>query len=209
MSDQPFTSMVPTPGSIVPGSIADLAAQNGGRIAPPSVIILFDHSGSTELRDARLLDGRPASRYEAACEQLAIIQARMPGKIAVLAFADEVTPCPGGVPPMPTGFTNLTMALRMAQEADTGAVRFVVISDGQPNSKETALVVAREFTGQIDTVLVGEGEDWERESSAEFMAELARIGRGTFTRDASGMRFLAESVIKMLGAGEGGPIVTA
>ncbi len=198
-----FTSSVPTPGSIVPGSVADLARQNGGRIAPPSVIIVFDHSGSTEEMDARLLDGSRASRWSAGCEQLALIQARMPGKIAVLAFADVVTPCPGGVPPEPTGFTDLALALRMARQADTGAVRFVVISDGQPNDKGTALDLARAFVGQIDAVLVGEGAAWEREQSANFMQELALVGRGTFTRDASGMRHLGEAVLKMLGSGDG------
>lgn len=211
-----FESIVPAPGSIVPGSIAAMAQANGGRIAPPEVIIIFDHSGSTEIIDANLLDGRRVSRYQAACEQLAIIQARLPGKIAVLAFADEVTPCPGGVPPEPTGFTNLTGALRFAREADTGAVRFIVISDGAPNNKGTALAVAGEYAGQIDTVLVGELDEWERKDCTAFMEELARIGRGTFTRDASGMRFLGETVIKMLGNGDlaggrggRGPIVTS
>lgn len=205
-----FKSIVPTPDQIVPGSIAAMALTQGGKISPPKVIVLFDHSGSTETIDARLLDGREASRYKAACEQLALIQSRLPGEIAVLAFADEVTPCPGGVPPTPTGFTNLAEALRFGREADTGAVRFIVISDGAPNSKTDALAMAREYRGRIDTVLVGELADWERDDCTRFMQELACIGRGTFTRDASGMRLLGETVIKMLGDGSPnhGPIIT-
>lgn len=49
----------------------------------------------------------------------------------IIAFGDEATVCPG-VPPEPNGWTMLYLALEKAREADTGAMKFVIISDGLP-----------------------------------------------------------------------------
>ncbi|MBX0330029.1 hypothetical protein K2Z83_20380 [Oscillochloris sp. ZM17-4] len=198
-----FTSIVPRPGDIVPGSVAAMARQNGGKVAPPEIIVLFDHSYSMDAKDARLLDGRTAMRYEAGCEQLALLQRRLPGKIAVLAFSSDVTVCPNGVPPAPTGTTNLYDALQKAKQADSGAVRFVLISDGLPDNANNALELARSFSGQIDAVLIGNHYEAEAQMAEDFMTALAAATGGTFMRDASGMRALADNVIKLLGVSDG------
>ncbi|NNJ12097.1 VWA domain-containing protein [Chloroflexales bacterium ZM16-3] len=201
MTDTTFRSIVPVAGDIVAGSLTDMARQNGGKITPPELIVLFDISYSMNDRDATLLDGLTASRYQAGCEQLAIIQRKLPGKVAVIAFSQVVTVCPNGVPPEPESTTNLRAALEKAKGADSGTVRFVVISDGLPDDPGAALELAQAFTGKIDTVLVGNLSEYYRAGAVEFMTKLAATTGGTFMRDASGMRALAEGVMLLLGAG--------
>ena len=57
----------------------------------------------------------------------------------------------------------------------------VVISDGEPNDEEDALAAAKELTGTISTVFIG--DDGDKDAIA-FMRKLATLGCGsTFVRD--------------------------
>jgi len=163
--------------AIVPGSIADLAGRNGTGIAESilnaEVVILVDVSGSMNTRDAR----GSQRRYDVACQELARLQQQMPGKIVIVAFSDHAEFVPGGVPPLIGGNTNLAGALEYVQYLDR-LMRFIVISDGQPDNEERALVVARRFASTIDVVYVGPEDD--AFGGRKFLERLATDARGKF-----------------------------
>lgn len=158
---------------LVAGSIGAIAQRTGQSIAQTflsvDIIAVVDVSGSMVRHDAR--DNQ--SRYDVACQELAALQNKHPGRVAVVAFSSGVQFCPGGVPIYEGDGTNLAGALRFVKVAD-GTVRFVVISDGEPDNAEDALAVARTFTSRIDTVYVGP----EGGRGAEFLRQLAAASGG-------------------------------
>ncbi|HOR01504.1 MAG TPA: VWA domain-containing protein [Anaerolineae bacterium] len=101
--------------AIVPGSLSAIAAREGQSLAETflnaDAVILVDTSGSMMSGDSR--GGR--SRYNVALEELAHLQAHMPGKLAVIAFSDSTVFAPGGQPPLLGSGTNLAGALRFAK----------------------------------------------------------------------------------------------
>ncbi len=157
------------PRAVVKGSIRAVAESAGESIAlaflSADIVCIVDVSGSMSMCDSR--GGK--ARYDVACSELAQLQVDNPGKIAVIAFSNDTRFCPGGVPVYIGGGTDLASALRFAQVAD-GTVRFIVISDGEPNDEDEALRVARQFTSKLDTVFVG--PESERRG-AEFLKKLA------------------------------------
>ncbi len=161
--------------TVVSGSIADLARANNTTLAESfmtaDLIVIVDTSGSMGTQDSR--GGR--SRYDVACAELADLQQSLPGKVAVIAFSSDVEFVPGGVPPYLGGGTDLAGALRFAHVADTPGMRFVVISDGQPDDSAAALAEARTYTSRIDTIYVGpEGQSGGR----KFLEQLAKASGG-------------------------------
>lgn len=168
---------------IVKGSLADIAKATGASLAETflgaDVIVLVDTSSSMEAHDAP----GGLSRYEAACKELANLQATIPGKVAVISFAGYkgVMFCPNGEPYNLGGGTDLAGALEFAKVADVPDMRFVVISDGQPDSERDALKVARLYQNRIDTIFVGP----ENETAGRtFLAKLASAKGGqTVTAD--------------------------
>lgn len=180
--------------AIVVGSISDIAQQQHTSIAETflsaDAVVLVDVSASMDSRDAR--DNR--TRYELAIDELASLQASLPGKIAVIAFSSTMMFIPGGQPPFLQGSTDLAGALRFAKVADLPGVRFIVISDGEPDSPGDALAVARGYQARIDTVYVGP----ERYPlGRDFLAELARVSGGqTATADrVSDLALTAEKLL--------------
>lgn len=153
---------------IVKGSLADVAKSTGKTVAESFLdadcIVIVDVSGSMETPDAR--DGK--TRYQASCDELAGLQATLPGKIAVLAFSHLTQFCPNGVPINIGGGTDLAGALEFAKVADVPNMRFVVISDGEPNDTQKALTVARTYKNRIDVIYTG--------------SELSPTGRDFLTR---------------------------
>jgi len=181
---------------LIPGSLGTIAQSEGTSIAElfisADVIIVVDTSGSMGANDSR----RGKSRYEIALEELAQLQRDLPGKIAVVAFSDQVEFCPGGVPIFFRGGTDLTKALQFVKVAD-GLVRFIVISDGQPDNEKTALSVASTFTSRIDVVYVGPESDLY--SGRAFLEKLARCNqRGGKFATADRASELADTVEKLL-----------
>lgn len=184
---------------IVKGSLAEVAQQNNGAlIAPPVAVVLVDISWSMDADDAQDERGRPATRWAAAKAALERLQGEMPGQVALIAFGDTAVMCPDGVLPPTLGTTRLHEALAMARQADSGSMRFVVISDGLPDDSDAAMAEARRFTGAVDCVYVGTDCDGER-----FLKRMAQATGGQFHRDASGLRLLDQTVRLMLAAGEG------
>ena len=163
--------------AIVPGSIESLAQQNGTSIAESfltaDAIVIVDVSGSMDTPDSR--GGR--RRYDVACEELAKLQASMPGRVAVVAFSSSVEFVPGGVPPFFGTGTDLAAALTFVKVADE-CVQFIVISDGQPDNEQEALKIAKSFKSKINTVYVGPESD---RHSADFLRRLANASGGVYT----------------------------
>lgn len=141
--------------AIIPGSLGTLAKQKGKSIAETFVnadlIVIVDTSGSMASSDSR--GGK--SRYDVACEELAALQANHPGKIAVLAFSDDVMFCPSGIPTNLGGGTDMAKALQFAKIADVPGMQFILISDGEPNDEQETLAVAKTYRNKISTIYVG------------------------------------------------------
>lgn len=180
--------------AIVTGSIADIAQQNNTSIAESflnaDVIILLDVSGSMNACDAK--DAQ--RRYDVACQELARLQQNLPGKVAVVAFSNSAQFVPGGIPPFEAGDTNLSGALRFVQVAD-GLVKFVIISDGQPNDEKQCLDIARTFKSKIDVIYVGPEDDFM--GGRKFLEKLATASGGTFVV-ADRVHELADRVERLL-----------
>lgn len=162
--------------SIIKGSLGDVAQQSNKSIAETFMnadcIVIVDTSGSMNTADST--NGR--KRYDVACEELAKLQGSLPGKIAVLSFSDSVLFCPNGLPIYLGSGTDLAGALRFAKVADVpGAMRFIVISDGEPNAESDALKEAKAYQNRIDVIYVGPEE---YPSGRAFLTKLANISGG-------------------------------
>ncbi len=162
--------------AIVPGSLSAVAKREGKSLAESfcsaDAVIIVDTSGSMYTTDSR--GGK--SRYDVALEELAQLQAHMPGKLAVIAFSDSPVFAPGGQPPLLGSGTNLAGALKFAKVADVPNMRFVVISDGEPDSAQAALAVAATYQARIDTIFVGPENDWH--GGQAFLQQLAAASGG-------------------------------
>lgn len=179
--------------SLVPGSISAIAASTGKSIAETflncAAIVLVDTSGSMDARDSR--GGQ--RRYDKAIEELVKLQATMPGKVAVIAFSGGAVFCPGGIPTFLGGGTNLAEALRFIKHADTPGMRFVVISDGEPDSEVDAEKEAAKFINRFDCVYVGPeggpGQVW--------LGKLARLhsGQGKTAAQAQELATTVETLL--------------
>lgn len=163
---------------LVPGSLGVVAQQQNRSLAETFVnanlIVICDTSGSMDQRDGR--NGK--SRYETACEELAELQKCHPGKIAVIAFSEEVAFCPNGKPIYFGSNTDMKKALQFTKIADTSGMQFILISDGEPNNQEAALQVARTYRNKIQTIYVGP-ED--QPGGREFLQKLAEVTGGRAT----------------------------
>jgi len=161
---------------VVKGSLSDIAKQTGTSLAETflsaDVIVLVDTSSSMQAMDAP--GGQ--TRYDAACTELANLQATIPGKVAVISFSgnSQTMFCPNGQPFNLEGGTDLAGALTFAKVADVPDMRFVVISDGQPDSEREALKVAATYLNRIDTIFVGP----EGAPGRTFLAKLASAKNG-------------------------------
>lgn len=184
---------------ILSGSVADVAQREGRDIAESflavDAVIIVDVSYSMNTRDSR--GGR--RRYDVALEELQTLQQHLPGKLAVVAFSDTVQFCPGGQPPFLGGGTNLAEALRFCRVADTiPGMRFVVVSDGEPNNEPAALEVARDYANRIDTVFVGPERD---PRGQDFLRRLAQISGGQPVTADRVMQLADKVTTLLLGAG--------
>lgn len=163
---------------ITKGSIADIMQNSNVSLAESFLscdcVVLFDVSGSMNS-----LDGHPKSRFERGLDELRDIQASMPGKFAIIQFADRVDFMPGGVPSMGISGsgTDLTAALKYAKVADEiPDMRFVIISDGEPRNEITAKQTAAQYQNRIDTIFIGNEND--RWNGQDFLSELAQMSGG-------------------------------
>jgi len=185
--------------AIVPGSIGAIAQQSGKSLAESfvnaDVVVIVDTSGSMDAHDSR--DGR--TRYDIACVELAGLQNNLPGKIAVISFSHDVTFCPSGVPTYFGGDTDLAGALKYAKLADVTGMRFILISDGEPNDENEALRAAKTYKNKIDVIYVGSETS---PTGRAFLEKLARASGGmAITADRAVE--LQASVQKLIADGSG------
>lgn len=181
----------------VPGSLQAQATASGATLAETflscDLIALVDVSASMQSPDAP----GGASRYDAACRELATLQANHPGKLGVIAFSTSPVFCPGGQPPMLSGGTDLAGALDYAHLVD-GLCALVVISDGEPDSPSAALAAARRYTeSQISTVYVGP----EGGPGSAFLAKLAAASGGQSVTAEKTAKLAAKIETLLLAAG--------
>jgi hypothetical protein len=122
------------------------------------------------------------SRYSVACEELASLQNRMPGKVAVISFGTDVQFCPAGLPTNMNGSTAMDKALEFVKVADAiEGMKFFLISDGEPNDSAQTLSIARTFKNRISTIYVGPEDS---PSGRDFLQRLAKATGGeTVTAD--------------------------
>lgn len=183
-----------TRAGIVKGSLADVATSSGQSLAQTFVnaecVVLVDTSGSMSSRDSRGAE----SRYNVACEELAQLQGALPGKIAVLSFSSFTVFCPDGKPQNQEGGTDLAGALKFAKVADVPGMRFVVISDGEPDDKLAALAEAKKYTNRIDVIYVGPES---HPAGRNFLAKLAAASGGVMVT-AEKAQALAETTQRLL-----------
>ena len=185
------------PKSIVTGSIGAIAKQSGKSIAESFVsadmVILVDTSGSMNTNDSR--GGQ--TRYQVACSELASLQNNMPGKIAVIAFSSDVSFCPSGVPLLLNCGTDIAGALKFAKIADVPDMKFILISDGEPDDEKEALDVAKTYKNKINVIYVGPEE---RPHGRDFLNRLAKsTGGSSVTVDRA--KELQAGVMQLLKAG--------
>jgi len=161
--------------ALIPGSISAIARDSGKSLAHTfinaDVIVLVDTSGSMGTPDSR--GGQ--SRYDVACEELAALQGSLPGKVAVISFSDRTMFCPDGVPFNLRGGTDLAGALRFARVADVPDMRFIIISDGEPDKPRAALKEAARYKAKIDVIYVGSETS---PAGRDFLTSLARASGG-------------------------------
>lgn len=180
--------------AIIPGSLSAIAKQENKSIAETFVnadcIVIVDTSGSMSSHDSR--GGR--SRYEVACEELKQLQASHPGKIAVLAFSDQVEFCPAGIPIYFGCGTDMAKALQFAKIADVPGMQFILISDGEPDDPAKTLSIAQTYQNKISTIYVGPEES---PTGRKFLEQLSQVTGGK-TATADRAKELKASIEKLL-----------
>jgi Mg-chelatase subunit ChlD len=183
---------------LVKGSLSQISQQHQKPLAELFVnvtcAIIVDISGSMDIRDSR--EGK--TRWQVASEELINLQAQMPGQIAVFAFADRCQFVPSGILPRVEtlgGSTNMAGALSYVRSMslDVPGIRIVLISDGDPNNKQSTLAAARKFTNRIDTIYVGP----EGGQGNKFLAQLANESGG-IAATADRVKELAETAQLLL-----------
>ena len=183
--------------SLVNGSLSDVAQKGNQSLAETfigaDIVLIFDSSGSMAANDSR--GGQ--SRYDVALQELTQLQQTLPGKIAIINFSSTVEFVPSGLPPFLGGGTGLTRALKFAKVADVADMRFIVISDGEPDNGTTALSVARTYTNRIDTIFVGPEH---ARFGRDFLHRLAQASGGQ-TTTADRAKELSSSVQFLLAKG--------
>lgn len=191
------TETAPTNGAIVPGSLRHYAIQRNQPLALAWVrvqaVIIFDRSASIDEADAP--GGR--TRYALACDELAALQAQMPGRLAIVQFNDGVNLVAGGQPDSPRGLTDLAGALAYVKQKrmDTPGMRIIVISDGEPNSESDALAMAGAINNRIDVIYCGPAHLPE---GRDFLRRLAVASGGQLTT-ADRVDGLQKAVVGLLG----------
>jgi Mg-chelatase subunit ChlD len=181
--------------SIVPGSLGAIAQRRDDislaeTFLNAEVVVIVDTSGSMGSQDTE----EGIQRYEKACAELRTLQAKNPGKVAVIGFSSTVHFYPGGQPNFLRGMTEMAKALRFAKVADVGKMTFFLISDGQPTDGENeVLQIASTYKNKINTIYCGPvGDEGEL-----FLTQLAKVSGGRFA-SSDRVKELASTVETLL-----------
>ena len=181
---------------LVVGSIAQIAQRDNVNIADAfmgcEAVLIVDCSSSMGTRDCR----GSRMRWEVAVEELRKLQEKNPGKIAIICFNYDAMFCPTGIPTRPDGGTALHKALEFSRVADSiDGMKFVVISDGEPDDSKLALREARMYRNNISAIYCGPEDEYD---GRRFLERLCNEAHGTMVTDSKMM--LTQSVTYLLTA---------
>jgi hypothetical protein len=191
LSPSPDSAGAIVAGPVLTGSLGAAARRHGNSLARAwmdvRAVLVCDTSGSMASQDAGPANAsgehrHQRSRWDACGEELAILQARSPGRTAVVAFNTTPSLALGGRLPPPQGDTNLAGALDYAHsllEPDAQGITVAILSDGEPNDETTALASGRRLIrlgAKLETVYVGPEHDT---GGRAFLARLAGLGGAT------------------------------
>lgn len=182
---------------IVYGSLGYME-QQGKSIAQSflsvDAIVMIDTSGSMAQADCQ--NGQ--TRHAVACDELRRLQRQIPGKLAIIEWSTSHAFCPGGIPgPAVGSSTNMAGVLEFVKIADGTDIKFILISDGEPDTEQHTLDVARTFTSHIDTIYIGP----EGGMGADFLRRLSALTGGRAqTQSAREIVNLADSITRLLTA---------
>jgi len=169
--------------TIVKGSLAAISKNENQTVAESflscDTLLLVDMSSSMEKKDAK--DG--ISRYEAAEQDVIRLQNKYEGRVALVVFSSTVQFCPSGMPIALGGGTDLVQALKFIKPADDCDIKLILISDGEPGSKEECLRVAKTFESKIDCVFIGPENDIY--GGRAFLEKFAKATGGSFVSSKS------------------------
>ena len=100
----------------------------------------------------------------------------------MLSFSSDVEFCPSGVAVFQGGGTDMAKALQFAKVADgIPGMRFILISDCEPDYPTDTLRIAASYKNKIDTIYVGPEN---RPIGRDFLEKLAQTSGGqTITAD--------------------------
>lgn len=164
------------------GSLAETQKQKAITFAEAflsvEAIICVDVSGSMSANDVAA-EGGPCSRHSEAGRQLQRLQQRFPGRLAVVAFSDNAEFRPDGTLPSIQSSTNLLGALQFISPASSCGLKFIVVSDGCPDSPEETLRYAKTLHNKIDCIHIG-----SLERGKKFMEDLARCSGGSAVEES-------------------------
>lgn len=185
-----------TKHSSIKGSLQSIANKSMITVAQAfvdcEVIVLMDSSASMTAEDA---PGQ--SRWRKACNQLAKLQSENPGKVCLICFDDKQTFEPSGIARYPNGSTDIAGALSFVWKADDTGLKFVVISDGEPDDDEAAIAMARQFKSKISCIYIGP----EGGYGARFLKRLSGVTGGQFSNsEVAGIGNLSNTVAGFLAA---------
>ena len=197
------TSLTTNSAGNVEGSMADYQRRTGAGLAKSwltvKAVVVVDISGSMDTRDA----GDGHRRVDVARMELAKLQKRMQGQIAVVEFNYDARWRRDGMVGEPAGGTNLAGALEYVRDLvgpGLPRVQVVVVSDGSPDVAESALAEAKTIAAagaKLSAVYCGpdNGDEGKR-----FLRRLAALGGGE-SGEALLVKALEQQITKLLTAG--------
>ena len=152
-------------------------------------VILLDTSGSM----ATFADG-DRDRLDVALDALRAVVPTAKGPTTLLQFNDKVRHFTlEGRLPQAAGSTYILQALQAAMQTFPKPSQLFLISDGEPtDNKHDILAYARTLGIPIFTYGVGPG------THQDFLDELAHCTGGTHSSDATDMKFLQQTLTKLL-----------
>ena len=188
--------------ALVTGSFAEVQKVSGAGLAKSwlrvEAVLVVDTSSSMATADA----GNHQPRIQVAQQEVAKLQRRLPGKLAIVNFNHDASWEPAGRLQEPAGSTNVAGALEYVRDLlGPGAqgIKVIVISDGEPDDEAPALAEAKLLKAAgavISTVYVGPDHGYGK----AFLSRLASVGGGELG-EAELVKALGDVVVKLLGAG--------
>ena len=199
------TALTNTTAGNVEGSMADYQRRTGAGLAKSwltvKAVVLVDISGSMDTRDA----GDGHRRVDIARQEMAKLQKKMQGQIAVVEFNYDARWRRDGMVGEPAGGTNMAGALEYVRDLvgpGLPRVQVVVVSDGSPDTEQETIEQAKLIAGagaKVSTVYCGPDN---HDAGKAFLKRLSSVGGGE-SAEAFLVKALEQQITKLLTAGEG------